>query len=155
MKYVLLTQGKKAIVDDEDYDRVSKLKWQYHTGGYAKSGVKTIRLHRFILNAPPNLEVDHINGNKLDCRKSNIRLCSRKQNVRSVPKRKDTTNKYKGTHFLKHRNKWISRIQIDGKRINSGYFNTEKEAAERYNSLAKRFFGDYAKLNIILDNDKK
>ena len=147
MKYIKLTQGEKTIVDDEDYPVLSKYKWQYHTGGYVKRGSRCIRMARQILNAPKGLEVDHINLDKLDNRKVNLRLCTRAENVRNSTKRKDSPNKYKGVHFIKSRNKWIARIQINGKRIHSGYFDTEIEAAKRYDKLALKHHGSFASIN--------
>jgi len=124
MKPIPLTQGKFALVDDEDYPNLIKYKWQYNNG-YAKRGVNTIRMSRYILGVSLFQEVDHINRDKLDNRRKNLRIATRAENVRNVSKRKDTNNQYKGVHFLKNRNKWIARIQINKKRIHSGYFDFE------------------------------
>ena len=152
MKKIPLTQGKFALVDDGDYSDLIRFKWQYHMG-YAKRGMKCIKMHRQIfklVNVPPRIEIDHINGNKLDNRRCNLRICNRSQNVKHVSKRKDTKNTYKGVHFVKNRNKWIARIQIDGHRIHSGYYPTQIEAAKRYDQLAKRFHREFAYLNFPL-----
>ncbi len=101
------------------------------------------------MDCPEDMEVDHINGNGLDNRRKNLRICTRLQNVRNTPKRKDTQSKFKGVHFLKKRDKWIARIQVEGKRINSGYFNTELEAAKRYNELATKYHEEFAYLNPV------
>lgn len=151
MKLIPLTQGKSAIVDDEDYSYLSQFKWFYKknkNGGYAARTLKTIRMHRVIMNAESSEEVDHINKDGLDNRKTNLRKCSREENVRNVAKRKDTLNKYKGVHFIKKKKHWIARIQINGKRIHSGYFVTEIEAAKEYDKLAKNFHGMFASLNF-------
>ena len=153
MKYIPLTQGKQAIVDDEDFERVNQWKWCFHKGNNEKNAYafrfNSIRMHRFILNVPKGLHVDHINGDTLDNRKKNLRICTQLENNRNTPKRKDTTNKYKGIHFVKQRNKWIARIQVNGKRIHSGYFNTQEEAARRYDEMAKIHFGNFARLNFL------
>lgn len=151
MKLIPLTQGKSAIVDDGDYPLLSQYKWFYKknkNGGYAARTLKTIRMHRVILNATEDEEVDHINNNGLDNRRTNLRLCKRSENVRNVVKRKDTKNTYKGVHYIKKRNRWIARIQVNGKRIHSGCFVTEKEAAMKYDELAKSFHGTFASLNF-------
>ena len=148
MKLIPLTQGKSAIVDDEDYSDLIKYKWQYNNG-YAKRGINTIRMARQIMNATPLQEVDHINRNKLDNRRENLRIVTRGQNVRNIFKRKDSPNKFKGIHYIKAKNKWIARIQINGKRISSGYFLTEEEAAKRYDELAKKYHKEFASLNFL------
>lgn len=147
MKYIPLTQGKKAIVDDADYPYLIKYKWQYNQG-YAKRGVNTVRMSRSILGAFSFQEVDHVNGNKLDNRRSNLRICSRGENNRNVRMRKDSKNLYKGIIYIKSRNRWRSRIQADGKRITVGYFLTPEDAARKYDKLAKIYHGEYSRLNF-------
>lgn len=99
MKQILLTQGKVALVDDEDFERVNQYKWQYSPAGkgYAKRGkqiklgfwkykVITILMHRYIMgveNEPRGVEIDHINRNPLDNRKANLRVCDRSINMRN------------------------------------------------------------------------
>lgn len=157
MKYIPLTHGKYAIVDDIDYPKVSKYSWHYShlkTTEYARMAIgpfgkqKTIRMHRFILGVNDVREIDHKNGNGLDNQRENLRIATRTENVRNSSKRKDTNNFYKGVHFLKNRNKWIARIQVNHKRIHSGYFDTQKEAAKRYDELAKTYFGIFSRLNL-------
>ena len=110
MRHILLTQGKKAIVDDEDFEWLSKWKWQYKTGtngkykypGYA-SKWKGARMHRLIINAPKGIDVDHINGNGLDNRKKNLRLVNKFQQNQNSIKRRDNTSGYRGVNFFKPR----------------------------------------------------
>lgn len=161
MKEVLLSQGKIALVDDDDYERVSQFKWSF-IGGYAKrafvreEGVRRLYpLHRFIMGIPPesSFMVDHINFDRLDNRKENLRVCTKGQNnYNHGPKDRlgKATSKYKGVSYKKDTvNKWRARIGINGNEIVLGYFPTEVEAAVAYNEAAVKYFGDFAWLNKI------
>lgn len=145
MKKIKLTQGKYALVDDEDYEYLNQWKWYFHSTGYAvrncyKNGHRHIKLHRFLLSAGKK-EIDHINGNRLDNRKKNLRRVFRKQNVWNSKKWKNKTSS-KGVDFT--RNKWRARIGKNWKSIHLGYFKTEKEARKAYIKAAKEFHGEYA-----------
>ncbi len=154
-----LTQGKYAIVDPEDYPRLSKHKWyvvrsprsdyaaRYVTIGYRRQ--TTVRMHRVIMNARPGQFIDHINHNGLDNRKANLRLASNAQN--SWNKRKQRGNhssKYKGVSFFKRENKWTARIQANGKKIFLGIFKNEIDAAKAYDAAARKYYGQFAYLNF-------
>ena len=148
MKYIQLTQGKFALVDDEDFENVNHFKWFYEKSGYAcrrKSG-RSIRMHRFITNAPENMEVDHINGNGLDNRQENLRICTHKENIRNAKVRKDNTSGYKGVYWHRLAKKWQARVFFNGKHISLGYFDTKDKAANAYNQAAKQYFGDFIRL---------
>ena len=147
-----LTKNKFAIIDDKDCELVSGYSWQ-ENHGYARTAIyhdksqRYIYMHRLIMECPESLEVDHINNNKLDNRWTNLRLCSRSENVRNVHKRKDSLLRYRG--IIKARNRFKARIQIEGKRICSLSFKTQEEAAKEYNRLAKLHHKEFASLNII------
>lgn len=162
MKEIELTKGYKAIVDDEDFEYLNQFSW--HTRivkntQYAKRTIRfpkatTINMHREIMNCPLNMMVDHINGNGLDNRKENLRICTRSNNLMNSSKPKSkATSQYKGVHKLKLKNPnwkcWRSEIRLNKKAIYVGLFNTEKEAALAYNEAAKKYFGEYAKLNKV------
>ena len=155
MKEIKLTQGKVAIVDDEDYDELNKLKWytnhNYNDKYYAVHSInktqKKLKLHRVIMNVTnPKIVVDHINGDGLDNRKCNLRICSHKENMMNRVKQNDTTSKYKGVWWDKDMKRW--RAYIGNKKL--GSFKLEVDAAKAYNEKAKELFGDFAKINIIL-----
>jgi hypothetical protein len=157
-KLIPLNQGKYAIVDDEDFEWLNQWKWTYnpHGGGYAsrtdRSGgkQKTILMHRVILGAKDGEQVDHINRNRLDNRKENLRLCTPADNAKNAGKRKDgKTSKYKGVYYCKKNNKYGSAIQVNGKRISLGYYDEELDAAYYYNMKAKELHGEFAVLNDI------
>jgi hypothetical protein len=105
-------------------------------------------LHRFILDAPSALEVDHINGNGLDCRRSNLRLATHKQNLRNQAAHSGTS-RYKGVSWNRQRNGWDAQICLNGKNRYLGRFRTEVEAAKAYNEGARLHFGEFARLNEV------
>lgn len=153
MKIIKLTKGKLAIVDDDNYDELIKYKWYCNSGGYALRRDYTTKdkifiwMHRLINNTPRNLETDHVNGNRLDNRKSNLRSCTIKQNRqnRSVNRNKINT-KYKGIHL--HGNNWRAQIKINGILKTIGMYKSEIDAACAYDKYAKKEFGEFAKCNF-------
>lgn len=152
---VKLTQNKYALVDDDDFLKISQFKWcyvSYGKTGYArrmdKNG-KTIRMHHMILPFNSGFMVDHINMNGLDNRKSNLRLVTKSQNMMNGGVRKNSTSGYKGVCWNKRFNYWVVNIWKDYKQIHIGSFHNKKEAAKAYNEAAKKYHGEYARLNII------
>lgn len=159
MKEIPLTQGKVAIVDDEDFEIFKQYKWHY-AAGYARrnkrleNGSRKIEfMHRLIAKTPEGLIADHINGNTLDNRKVNLRNVTSAQNARNARKKSKAKSKYKGVTFFKRKKdvigKWVSVIQVDGKSVKLGYFNSEVKAAEAYNEAAIKYHGEYAVINEV------
>ena len=149
MKEIPLTQGKVAIVDDEDYERLSQRKWHYHQTGYAvrtSQGNKTIRMHREIMGAKADQEVDHHNHDTLDNRRENLRLCSANENCHN--RVINNNKKYKGTTWKKDHRKWNARIRLDGHLYHLGYFDDETNAAYAYDDAARELFGEFAFTNF-------
>ncbi len=152
MKKILLPQGKYAIVDDEDFERVNQFKWHLAVKStYAATWIKRkkILLHIFIMNPPIGMEVDHKNGDTLDNRKKNLRICTKKQNVTNQDIHKNNTSGYKGVSLYKLTNKWRAYICPNGKFISLGHFEDKRSAAKAYNKAAIKYFGEYAFLNQI------
>lgn len=153
----LLNGRGTAIVDADDYDRLATMRW-FITHGYALAKVRTearwvtIRMHRFILGAPAQLDVDHKNGDKLDNRRANLRLCTRKGNSQNSPKRRvgTYTSIYKGVCLLKRARtkKWLASIRVDGRLIGLRQYASEIEAARAYDAAAAVHFGEFARLNF-------
>lgn len=154
-KKIKLTKGKFAIVDPDDYERISQNKWYCSTHGYAvrtertETGRKMYFMHREIMNCPKNKEVDHVKHNKLDNRKSSLRICSRKENNRNLRKLKTNTSGYVGVSFVKRINKFRAYINLNDKQINLGYYTDSKDAAIAYNKAAKKYHKAFAKINKV------
>ena len=153
-KCISLPQDKVTIVDEYDYDWLNQWKWHcdkkdyviaYDGGG--RKNARYIRMHRVITNVSNNLQVDHINGDTLDNRRCNLRICTNQQNHRN--KSKNFGNSlYKGVAWHKKAKKWEAYIKYN-KKNHLGLFLTQEEAALAYNIAAKKYFGEFAKLNEI------
>lgn len=143
----MLTQGKVALVDDEDYERLIQYKWYAKKCGckwYAYRSMESfMAMHTFIMNPPKQMQIDHIDGDGFNNQKSNLRICTPSEN--SCHK-VCTKNKYKGVRKLSKKS-WVGYINHNKKSIYLGSFNTEWQAAEAYNKKAKELYGDFAKLN--------
>ena len=155
MKTISLTKGYSVIVDDADYAELSQYSWHHSAQGYAarRSG-KIILMHRQILNSQPGQHTDHINRNRLDNRRSNLRICTLAQNNRNQ-KPTGGSSKYKGVSIhnpSKGRKAiyWRTRIRINGKSKVKLFPHTsqgEKLAALYYDKLAYEYYGEFAWLN--------
>lgn len=145
-KNIVLKNGLLAIVDDEDYDFLSQWKWHTDTWGYPVSGDKNVKMHRRVLNKIDGFEIDHINRNKLDNRKENLRYVTRSQNQMNTEKTKRNKTGYKGVSM--DSGKYRATIGVNGKTVHSKRFDTAEQAAKEYDSMAKRFFGRFAVTNF-------
>ena len=161
MKEIELTQGKVAIVDDENYKLLNQSKWYALLGGsgyraarkgkfYYENGKQiqpVILMHRLIMDTPDGIDVDHINHNTLDNRKSNLRNCLHSENSSNRKKNRTNRSKYKGV--ILRGGYILAKIAKDKKQIHLGYHKTEEEAAKAYNKAALNLFGEFAKLNTM------
>lgn len=132
MQQIELTQGKFAIVDDEDFKYLNQKRWKFDAStGYA---CRTLHpkgkeyMHRIINNTPKNMQTDHINRNKLDNRKSNLRTASSTLNARNTGLFKNNKSGYKGIWFWEIREKWQAYIWSNNKKVYLGIFDTLAEA---------------------------
>jgi hypothetical protein len=155
VKEIPLTKGKVAIVDDEDYEKLSKYKWHAMNGKYAARSVwngetkkKTmILMHREICGNPEGLDVDHIDMNTFDNRKQNLRAVTHQHNCFNRPGM-EGHSKYKGVNKIWN-GTWAARISVGGKGINLGTYQTEEDAAKAYNVGAVQIIGETAMLNEV------
>jgi len=155
---IYLDEGKWTILDLEDYYRYAGFKWCI--GGengnfYAIRGaiagpdkIKIVRLHRLIMNAPDGVLVDHRNGDSLDNRRDNLRPATRTQNAYNARKRKNTSSRFIGIHRDKRTGRWKAQIRAQGKDIWLGRFDSEIDAARAYDAAAKKYHGEFARLNF-------
>jgi len=155
MKEIKLTQGKVAIVDDEDYEELSKHRWYYGNGYAVRHATREskkqpkIYMHIIIMGTESGLELDHISGDALDNRRENLRHVTHQQNLHNKAPNKRGSSQYKGVHWQKDRKRWHSCIMMDGKSVNLGRYKSEQDAAMAYNEAATKYFGEYARLNTI------
>lgn len=164
MKEIKLTQGKVALVDDEDFEYLDQWNWFAHKAKYTwyarrnycsgpdKTRRTTKPLHREIFEYRGielgDLEIDHINGNGLDNRKSNLRAAKHQENNRNSRKKPNRVyhgHAYKGITFA--RGHWGAKISTGNRNIHLGYYSTPEEAAKAYDEAAKRYFGEFARTN--------
>ena len=155
MKYILLSgkrgKGIKVTVDDEDFEELNKHRWHLSYYGYARTGInhEKVMMHRLILGAKKGQLVDHTNRDTLDNRKTNIMICTKKQNQTNQKLRIDNTSGYKGVSWHKISSKWKAEISHLGEGIHLGLFRTKKDAAKAYNEAVFKYHDKYAYLNQI------
>lgn len=119
-----------SLVDDEDFERLSKFRWYKNTRGYVQRSINkgTIKMHRFVINTPIDMYTDHIDGDKLNNQKSNLRVCTSSQNQCNVGKRKDNTSGIRGVSWRKDMKKWAAYIVYMGENHHLGFFSNVKDA---------------------------
>lgn len=161
LKEIKLTQGKVAIVDDDDYDELTKHSWQaywskkgkrfYARRTFRVNGERKVSsMHRQILGLTDRkIKCDHKDNDGLNNQRSNLRSATSQQNSFNRKKNLGCSSKYKGVTWVNDRNKWRAYIIIDGKQKYLGIFSDEIEAAKIYNENAKKYFGIFASLNDI------
>lgn len=164
MKTIPLTQGKVALVDDEDYEWLSRWKWSVKLKKYTcyaqrmvykaelTKKVYCIRMHREIMGLKPGdkRQVDHIDDNGLNNQRHNLRICSDQENKFNKRKLGKAVSIFKGVTYSTGRRKcWRSRIKINKKEKHLGYFHNEHDAARAYNAAAIKYFKEFARLNVI------
>jgi hypothetical protein len=147
--YIPVSNTEFAIVDMDDLPRLLPHGW-CKTGGYTHATIngKQIHMQRFLLNPKKDEHVDHINLNKLDNRRKNLRLCTRVQNYRNKPKQINNRSGFKGVYWHKQRQKWAAGITTH-KQIHLGLFDTREDAATAYNFAAYDAFKEFAFFNLV------
>lgn len=138
-----------ALVDDVDFERVSKHSWNLHGGTYARTRMKGkwVLMHRFILQLPDGIHTDHKNGLGLDNQRQNIRPCNRSQNMCNRKMHKNNTSGLKGVRRRKGQRGWEARIQINKTPVHLGFFTSKIHARIAYDAAARVLHGEFARPN--------
>jgi hypothetical protein len=156
VKMIELTRGEFTLVDDADFAWLSQYKWSLYKRGtlcYAQRGARDdsktriVFMHRAILNAPPGIVVDHIDGNGLNNQQSNLRFATRRENAHNRPKQRNNKSGFKGVCKSQTGCGWRAAIRVNAKNIYLGIFDTAELAAEAYDEAALRLHGEFANTN--------
>jgi len=158
---IYLTRGLVTLLDNDDYE--SMRHWTWYASNSSKHPYAIRRLsqpprpiivmHRVIMNAPDDAVVDHINGDSLDNRRCNLRICTTQENVRNRRTRAASSG-FKGVSLHSQSRLWRAAIHIDAKQITLGYFKDAVDAAHAYDDAAREYFGSFARLNFPRDGEQ-
>jgi AP2-like factor (euAP2 lineage) len=160
-RYFTTNDGHKVKIDSEDFKRVSERSWRVTEGTTGRArvvtsvrgpeGVRSITLGKFLKRPPKGKQVYPRRFNDgLDYRKENLIICTLQERQRLLPKkRSNTSSKFRGVSFSRSEHAWRAGIEVDGKSINLGNFDTQEEAAYAYNVAARKHFGDMAYQNRV------
>ena len=152
VRRIPLGDGHYALVDAADYEELSRYTWRFYNGYAARqAGRKTIYMHRQIMQPPKGMMVDHINRHKLDNRRTNLRVCTRRENILNQASKRTSRSQFKGVEYRKGHDRCFARIRVGGKRLWLGTFDDEVEAAKAYDRAAVEHFGEFAHLNFPED----
>ena len=147
MKKIKLTQGKFALVDDKDFDWLNQFKWCVNSKRYVMNRGST--MHKMIMQPPEGYQVDHINGDRFDNRRSNLRLCTVSQNCANRVSRIKPKSGYRGVTWHSTTKKWRACIKVRQKKISLGLYFKRQQAAQAYNQAAKQYFGEFARVTPL------
>ena len=142
---LITVKGEEILIDRIDYDKIKEYYWSVNSQGYAISVIngKHKRLHLMILDKPKNFVIDHINGNKLDNRRSNLRICTCKENSRNVSASKNNKTGHLGISLTKF-GRYRARIMVDGKEIRLGNYVNLEDAIKARKKAEIKYFGEYS-----------
>lgn len=154
MKEIMLSNGKHGEftqVDDEDFEWANLYSWHkcrgYVSGAHRQGDTRTVYLHREIMGNP-DCQIDHIDGNRLNNQRSNLRRCTNQENQRNKKAQKNNTSGYKGVSWHKRDKIYEVNIRVDKKLIYLGRTDCLEDGAKLYDTFAKIYFGEFANLNF-------
>ncbi len=156
---VPLTRGLFVVIDDADLPLLGDRRWvamrsdDRFYAAQRELGRRTdprhfVLLHRFLLSAPKGAWVDHINGDSLDCRRTNLRFATPSQNAANGRAHKDGSSRFKGVSLVRKTGKWKAQIRIPTGTRSLGQFESETEAAVVYDQAARQRYGEFARPNF-------
>lgn len=155
---VINISGAEMLIDKEDALAFVGVSLFVGSNGYAKANAKHYGaeryVHRIVMNAGPDDYVDHINGDKLDNRRRNLRLCTQSENMRNARMRKDNRTGFVGVRWDKQRQRWAAQISACNKMIPLGRFDTLEEAIEARRAAEEKYHGDFAARKGVLCGDQ-
>lgn len=151
---VPLTQGQTAVVDAEDYEMVSQHNWfaakvnrsGFYALRYQTENRQPLAMHRSLMGVTSPISIDHVDGDTLNNRRSNLRICTNQQNQWNQKPRAGGSSKFKGV--CRVNGKWHAGIQVSMVQIGLGRFTDESDAARAYDRAALENFGEFAWLNF-------
>jgi len=156
--FLPLSQGKTAVIDFEDFEKVRGFKYHYSTRGYAarnfpvqapgRRQTRSYLHHDIFGKVEAGLEIDHWDRNKLNNRRANLRAVTHIQNMANQGTRRNSKSGFSGVSWSSRAGKWLARVKLNGQSAHVGYFNNAEEAARAYDSKAKELFGEFARLNF-------
>jgi len=162
LKIVSVKHGTfEILLDDEDVEKVKQLHWNINKFNHAMKrnyfyvvNRDGLLLHRYIMNAPKGLVVDHINGDKLDNRKQNLQICTVKKNSRKSQFRLTNKSGHSGVfwYYYNNVNKWVAQIIVDYKTIHLGYYDDIKDAIKAREKAEIKYFGDFKPISNCPEN---
>ena len=145
-----------VLIDNDDYEKVNSIKWHvyitkgliyFRTWSYIGRKQTLLFLHQLVAKTPKGMKTDHANGNTLDNRKCNLRICTAAENTRNQKRRTDNSSGYKGVSWAKRRGKWVAQIIKDGKHHFLGHFSTPEEAHNAYCEASKNYHGEFGRVS--------
>ena len=149
-KHLPTSNGLFILIDDGDFDRASQHSWPLNAQGYPHATIngESVTLHTWLVGAQKGEEVDHKNHNTLDCRRENLRRCTKSQNMANMRTPRSNTTGFKGVTLDKRVGRYTARIKVNQHHMHIGNFATAKEAARAYDEKALEYFGEFAWLNF-------
>lgn len=155
MKTIPLTQGKFALVDDVDYEDVSKHKWFAVFDGsnwYAarKLNGNQVRLHNYLMEPPRGVQIDHRDGDGLNCQRRNMRISTHRQNMQNMKRSRSNKSGFKGVSWRANLSKWIAQARYKGEVKYLGLFKNVEDAARAYDTFTAKHYGQFALTNKML-----